>query len=86
MEALNAAGGGLKDKEYEVAVDTIFFLSDGRPSTGEFVDTEDILREVLKANELRKVVIHTIAIGEFQKSFMQRLAEKSGGVFVDLGR
>lgn len=86
MWALGAAGGGLRDKEYEVAVDTIFFLSDGRPSTGEFVDTEDILREVLKANELRKVVLHTIAIGEFQKGFMRQLAEKSGGVFVDLGR
>lgn len=86
MEALDAAGTGLKDTEYEVAVDTIFFLSDGRPSTGKFVDTEDILREVFKANELRKVVIHTIAIGEFQKSFMQQLAQKSGGVFVDLGR
>lgn len=86
MAALSAAGTGLKDKEYEVAVDTIFFLSDGRPSTGKYVDTEDILREVLKANELRKVVIHTIAIGEFQKSFMQQLAQKSGGVFVDLGR
>lgn len=86
MEALNAAGGGLKDSEYEVEVDTIFFLSDGRPSTGKYVDTEDILREVFKANELRKVVIHTIAIGEFQKSFMKQLADKSGGVFVDLGR
>jgi len=86
MAALGAAGTGLRDKEYEVAVDTVFFLSDGRPSTGEFVDTEDILREVLKANELRKVVLHTIAIGEFQKSFMKRLADKSGGVFVDLGR
>jgi len=86
MAALGAAGTGLRDKEYEVAVDTVFFLSDGRPSTGKFVDTEDILREVLEANELRKVVMHTIAIGEFQKSFMKRLADKSGGVFVDLGR
>ena len=86
MEALGAAGTGIRDEEYEVAVDTIFFLSDGRPSTGKFVDTEDILREVLEANELRKIVLHTIAIGEFQKNFMKRLAEKSGGVFVDLGR
>lgn len=86
MAALGAAGTGIRDEEYEVAVDTVFFLSDGRPSTGKFVDTEDILREVLEANELRKIVMHTIAIGEFQKNFMKRLAEKSGGVFVDLGR
>jgi hypothetical protein len=86
MEALGAAGRGAVDKNYEVAVDTIFFLSDGRPSTGKYVDTTDILREVNAANDLRKVVIHTIALGEFQKDFMRRLAEENGGVFVDLGR
>jgi hypothetical protein len=42
--------------------------------------------EIKTANELRKIVIHTIAIGEFQKDFMKRLAEDNGGVFVDLGR
>ena len=85
-EALGAAGRGTKDKYYEVEVDTIFFLSDGRPTAGELVDPDDILREVRKANQLRKVVIHTIAIGEFQKNFMKTLARESGGVFVDLGR
>ncbi|MCZ6598748.1 MAG: HEAT repeat domain-containing protein [Planctomycetota bacterium] len=86
MDALEAGGRGLKDKNYEVSVDTIFFLSDGRPSWGEFTDTDDIIREVNAANELRKVVIHAIAIGEFQKDFMRRLAEDNGGVFVDLGK
>ena len=50
------------------------------------MDIEDILKGVKEANELRKVVVHTIAIGEFQKTFMKRLAEENGGVFVDLGR
>jgi len=86
VQALGAAGQGIKDKNYEVAVDTVFFLSDGRPSTGEYVDTDDILREIAESNKLRKVVIHTIAIGEFQKHFMRALAEHNGGVFVDLGR
>ncbi|TDJ76009.1 MAG: hypothetical protein E2O39_03685, partial [Planctomycetota bacterium] len=84
--ALGMAGRGTKDKHYEVAVDTIFFLSDGRPTHGRFVDPDDILREVRAANDLRKVVIHTIAIGEFQKTFMERLAQENSGVFVDLGR
>jgi Mg-chelatase subunit ChlD len=86
MDALGAAGRGRKDKNYEVSVDTIFFLSDGRPSHGKYVDTDDILREVREANELRKVVIHTIALGEFEKDFMRNLAEQNGGIFVDLGR
>lgn len=66
-------------------LDTIYFLTDGRPSIGKFVDTEDILKEVTKVNEIRGVVIHSISIGEFEASFMRRLAEQNGGVFVDLG-
>jgi hypothetical protein len=85
MAGLEAAGQGAKDKSYAVAVDTIFFLSDGRPSVGDYTDPKDVLREVREANELRKVVIHTIAIGDFQKDFMEMLAEENGGVFVDLG-
>ncbi len=71
----------------KVEADTIFFLSDGRPTVGEYVDPDDILREIKTLNELRKVIIHTIAIGEFQKDFMERLAAQNGpGVFVDLGK
>jgi len=32
------------------------------------------------------VKIHTIAIGEFQKDFMRKIAEQNGGTFVDLGK
>jgi len=66
-------------------LDTIYFLTDGRPSIGKFVDTDDILREVRKVNEVRGVVIHAISIGEFEASFMKRLAAENGGVFVNLG-
>ncbi len=86
MAGLEIAAPGEMDEDYEVEVDTIFFLSDGRPTHGDLVDTDDILKKVKEANDLRKVVIHTIAIGEFQKSFMERLAKENGGVFVDLGR
>lgn len=85
MAALDVDPDARRD-EYTVAVDTIFFLSDGRPSHGDYVDTDDILREVRTANQARKVVIHTIALGEFQKEFMRQLAGENGGVFVDLGR
>jgi HEAT repeat protein len=85
MAALEAARPGEEDEDYAVAVDTIFFLSDGTPSHGDYIEPRDILREVRRANELRKVVIHTIAIGEFQKDFMRDLAAENGGVFVDLG-
>lgn len=67
-------------------LDTVYFLSDGRPSIGKLVDTGEILEEVTRYNEAFKLVIHTIAIGEFQKEFLKDLAEKNGGMYVDLGR
>ncbi|MEM9799885.1 MAG: HEAT repeat domain-containing protein [Planctomycetota bacterium] len=73
-------------EDYLGDVDTVFFLSDGRPTHGEFIETKDILDRVTEGNDLRKIVLHTIAIGNFEKSFMRMLAERNGGVFVDLGK
>lgn len=67
-------------------LDTIYFLSDGRPSVGKLIEPMEILAEVRKHNELYRMVIHTIAIGDFQKNFLDQLARENGGVFVDLGR
>jgi hypothetical protein len=84
MTALGVEPGDAA-KDYETEVDTVFFLSDGRPSHGKFVEPDDVLREVRLANELRKIAIHTITLGEFEKDFMERLAAENGGTFVDLG-
>ena len=67
-------------------LDTVYFLSDGKPSVGKLVETKEILREVLRCNEAYRIVFHAIAIGDFQKDFLQELARDTGGVFVDLGR
>jgi hypothetical protein len=67
-------------------VDTVFFLSDGRPTHGKYIDTKDILDRIVEANRLRKVVLHTIAIGDFSKAFMEQLAGRNWGTFVDLGK
>ena len=83
----SAFGSGPKGRRFKSSrPDHFFFLSDGRPTVGQFVDPDDILRELATANELRKVVIHTIAIGEFQREFMRGVAQDNGGVFVDLGK
>src|SRR5690606_13255276 len=73
--------GAIKNK-----LDTVFFLSDGRPSVGRLVDTNEIRKVVTKINETYRIVFHCIAIGEFQKEFMGDLSRENGGVFVDLGR
>jgi hypothetical protein len=67
-------------------LDTIYFLSDGRPSVGKLIEPMEILAEVRKQNELFRIVIHAIAIGDFQKGFLEQLAQENGGVFVDMGR
>ncbi|MBL8694699.1 MAG: HEAT repeat domain-containing protein [Planctomycetes bacterium] len=84
----NPARGVLtkSDSNNTPPVDTIFFLSDGKPSTGELVDTDDILAAIREANQKLKITIHVLAIGEFEKNFMKKLAEENGGVFVDLGK
>jgi HEAT repeat protein/VWA domain-containing protein len=76
---------GKESRDYETKIDTIFFLSDGRPSHGRFIEPDDVLREVRAANELRRVVIHTINLGEFETDFMESLARENGGTFVNLG-
>lgn len=82
MEAL---GGGVT-RAGSRDVDTIFFCSDGLPSTGRFIDPVDIMEEVLRVNKTRRIVIHTIALGAFRKKFMEELAELNGGIFIDLGK
>jgi hypothetical protein len=67
-------------------IDTVYFLSDGRPSIGKLVDTIEILKEVRRYNELFRIVFHAIAIGDFEKEFLRDLATQNGGVYVDLGR
>ena len=86
MAGLGAAGKGIYDKNYGSEVDTIFFLSDGVPSTGDYVEKDDILAEVRRVNTLKKLVIHTISIGDMDHALMEQLATQNGGAFVDLGK
>ncbi len=78
-------GGSRKDMVKKRKLDTVFFLSDGKPSHGKLVDTNEILKEVTEINKMYRIVFHTIAIGQFQKEFLRELARQNGGIFVDLG-
>lgn len=59
-------------------VDTIFLLTDGRPSVGAIVDPQQLAREVARWNRARGIRIHTIAIGE-KSDLLEQLAQQSGG-------
>ncbi len=74
------------DRNLKSDVDTIYFLSDGAPTVGKVIDQDEILAEVKRVNKVRKIVLHTIAIGDFRKTLMKALAKGNGGVYVDLGK
>ncbi|MEM8884434.1 MAG: HEAT repeat domain-containing protein [Planctomycetota bacterium] len=82
-------------------VDTVYFLSDGLPSSGSMEVQEEIIVALRDANRFRKVVFNTIAL-VFGKSriekahkyedpqemgaFMERIAEVTGGQSVVIDR
>jgi hypothetical protein len=61
-------------------VDTIFLLSDGSPSSGPITDVQELADTIQHWNRSRKVIIHTIAIGN-DSPFLERLAKESGGLY-----
>lgn len=73
--------GALETAFADPDVDTIFLLTDGQPSAGRIVDQDELADEVARWNLSRRVVIHTVSIGNRSK-LMQRLADESGGSFV----
>ncbi len=81
-EAFRLAGIGAMDRAYESNVDTIFFLTDGRPSVGEVQDPREILRRVKEWNRLARIVVHTVGVGvDHDAAFLRRLAEENGGQY-----
>ncbi len=81
--AFHIVGMGARDKNYELGADTIFFLSDGIPNRGEITDPVQILEEVKRWNQLRRVKVHTVGVGaDHAAAFMQSLAANSGGTYV----
>jgi HEAT repeat protein len=62
--------------------DTIYLLSDGDPTAGRIIETEDILREIRKMNRLRQIVIHTVSFGS--SAFLKQLAAQNGGQYVEI--
>jgi HEAT repeat protein len=65
-------------------IDTIFLLSDGKPSYGTYMDDDNIIENIAKNNRFKKVVIHTILTGKkgINLRLMERLAQITNGVCV----
>ncbi|KAF0246017.1 MAG: hypothetical protein FD180_1081 [Planctomycetota bacterium] len=83
-KAFELAGGAKMqvDENYKLSVDTIFFLTDGKPTIGKSVDPKVIGDTVQKWNAIRKIRIHCIGIGDHDEALLKRLADESGGQYV----
>jgi Mg-chelatase subunit ChlD len=90
--AFRSMGVGLSaDKSYEPLYDTIFFMTDGVPTSGKVTDKAVLLGEVKRWNAAKRVRIHVIGMGgksksphpggqdDVDKDFLQKLADQSGG-------
>ncbi|MDQ7778680.1 MAG: HEAT repeat domain-containing protein [Planctomycetota bacterium] len=63
-------------------LDTIFLLSDGVPSRGTHVNSQEIVDAIVEMNRYRRIVIHTVMTGDVgtDAEFMRKLAAATGGM------
>ena len=99
--ATNTYGALMDGLKLNPLVDTVYFLSDGIPSTGKKEVPEEILLHLEYANRFRKVIFHTIAIAMGKPSiekaekyedpdemylFMKSIADAHQGTCLDIRR
>jgi HEAT repeat protein len=73
---------GLEFALKQKGVDRILLLSDGQPSAGRFMDTEDILREVRQLNRANRIAIDCVALG-IESPLLKRLAAENEGRYIE---
>ncbi len=78
--------GGAKGGEFENGPDTVFLLSDGVPNKGEITDGDRIAAEISRANRARRIVVNTIAVGNFQADFLRKIAVQNWGHAASAGK
>jgi len=71
------------DAAFRYDAEAIFFLSDGKPTTGKMVNPADIVRFVAEANKNRRLSLHTIGImpDAGLATFLQALASANNGAY-----
>ncbi len=80
--ALDLAGADGGESGEPPVIDTIFLLSDGRPSLGLTTDADQILTHVRERNRGVGITIHTIGLSGAQDAYLLRnLAEQNGGIY-----
>jgi len=83
--AFEIGGQGAVDRAYKVNFDTIFFLTDGSPTSGKTTDWREILAEVDRWNKAKRIKVHCVGIGPHNSPFLQGLAARTGGEYTTRG-
>jgi Mg-chelatase subunit ChlD len=73
---------GLETALLQEGVDRIMLLSDGNPGGGRFVTTVDILREVQRLNQTKRIAIDCVSLG-MKSALLKRIAEENGGRYIE---
>jgi len=97
--ATNTYDALMRSLEDNPLVDTVFFLSDGIPSTGRFELPEQILIKLRYENRFRRVIFNTVALAMGKASiekaqkyedpdemaaFMRMISDMTGGTCLDI--
>jgi HEAT repeat protein len=67
-------------------IDTVFFLSEGGPNEGRFVDRTRLLRHLDRTNVYARVIVHCLQVSTSRSgaTFLRHVAETLQGRFYDL--
>jgi hypothetical protein len=70
-------------EDWQLGADTIFLLSDGRPSAGPIQRSFDLLDAAARWNLGRGIRIHAVNVGDRREHWLAALAAESDGVLVE---
>ena len=83
---LDEKRGATPSGGFEETQDTVFFLTDGKPTVGDIIDSAVLLSWFAEHNRFARMHINVITFGsqETNDRFLRRLAVENGGKFVQV--
>jgi hypothetical protein len=68
---------------FDESLESVYLLSDGRPTTGDIVSPQQIVNQIIHQNRFRHLRFHTIgvSVGGETRAFLEALASQSNGEF-----
>jgi len=83
---LDEKKGAPTSGSFKATPDTIFFLTDGKPTVGDITEPEILLSWFAERNRFARMHFNVITFGsqETNDRFLRRLAEENGGQFVQV--